>query len=125
MTQKAIPCILIVGFNAERAQHIFYIADDRIGLFILNLAAFNVNDIMRILLINACNDLSSACAVKRSLHLVAVMIRIVHLYDRLYLSVRFHQFADVRLFLFQLLLIGDSLIIAATTFLGIRTASVG
>ena len=80
---------------------------------------------MRILLINACNDLSSACAVKRSLHLVAVMIRIVHLYDWLYLSVRFHQFADVRLFLFQLLLVGDSLIIAATAFLGIRTASVG
>ena len=125
MAQKTIPRILIVGFNAERAQHIFYIADNRIGLFILNLAAFNINDIVRILLINTRHDLPSADTVKCRLHLVAVVIRIVHLYDRLYLTVRLHQFADVRLFLFQLLLVGDSLIIAATAFLGIRTASVG
>ena len=80
---------------------------------------------MRIFLVNPRYDLSPAGTVKRRLHFVAIVIRIIHFYDWLHLAVRLHQFTDVGLLLLQLLLVRDSLIIASAAFLGVWTASVG
>jgi len=116
MTEQAISCIFIIGFDLKRFQKSPDRPDDLLTLFVFDQTVFNRNDPVCLRFIGSGYDISLSVPVEYGVYFISVIIRILHSDDRFYFSVFWQQSVHHFLLLFQLLLIWHSLILASSAF---------
>ena len=87
MTEQAISCIFIVGFDLKRFQKSPDRPDDLLTLFVFDQTVFNRNDPVCLRFIGSGYDISLSVSVEYGVYFISVIIRILHSDDRFYFSV--------------------------------------
>ena len=116
MTEQAISCILIVGFDSERFQHISDCPDNFLTDFIFDHALLNRNHSVRSSLIGSADYISFFISVKYSMYFISIIKRIIHSNNRFHIAIFLQKLIHIFLFDFNLLCIRDSLILTTATF---------
>ena len=112
MAQQAVAGIFIVSADFERFQHATDGADDLVCFLVFDHAGFDRNDVVGFLFVNAGDGFAFAVA-EYSVHLVAVVERIVHAFDTVYFAVVSKKLLHLALFHLKLFCVWHVQILAS------------
>ena len=113
MTQKAVAGILVIGADLKGFEHTTDRANDLICLLILDHAGFHRNDMMGFFFIDTGNGFALAVS-EYGMYFIAIMKRILHSFDRMYLAVVSEKLLHLTLLHLELFFIRHIQILAST-----------